>query len=119
MHLLCRVFLTASLTCVPVLSAHAADHPVTNEDIRQNREVREVKLSSDGAHVLAVITDTTADGGRPHLWLLGRNGETPRQLTFSSGERGKGQYRATWLPDGSRVLFLEDRGSGPRLFRMP
>jgi dipeptidyl aminopeptidase/acylaminoacyl peptidase len=120
MHLLCKVFFTTSLTSLlPVFLAHAADHPVTNEDIRQNREAREAKVSADGAHVLAVITDTTADGGRPHLWLLGRNGETPRQLTFSSGEKGKGQYRATWLRDDSSVLFLEDRGSGPRLFRMP
>jgi dipeptidyl aminopeptidase/acylaminoacyl peptidase len=119
MGLLCKVFLTTSLTSLPMVSAHAADHPLTNEDIRQSREVREAKPSSDGAHVLAVITDTTADGGRPHLWLLARNGEIPRQLTFSSGERDKGQYRANWLRADSSVLFLEDRGSGPRLFRMP
>jgi dipeptidyl aminopeptidase/acylaminoacyl peptidase len=119
MHLLCKVFLTTSLTSLPMFSVNAADHRLTNEDIRQSREVREAHLSPDGSQVLAVITDTTADGGRPHLWLLGRSGEIPRQLTFSNGEKDKGQERATWLRDASRVFFLEDRGSGLRLFRMP
>ena len=119
MHLLCKVFLATSLTSLPVFSVHAAEPPLTNEDIRQSREVREGQLSSDGAHVLAVITDTTADGGRPHLWLLGSSPDTPRQLTFSSSDKDKGQYKAAWLPDGSSVFFLEDRGSGLRLFRMP
>jgi dipeptidyl aminopeptidase/acylaminoacyl peptidase len=119
MKLLCRVFLATFLTPLLMTTVHAADHRLTNEDIRQSREVREGQLSSDGAHVLAVITDTTADGGRPHLWLLGRNPDTPRQLTFSSGEKDKGQYKAAWLPDGSTVLFLQDGGSGARLFRMP
>ncbi|MBV8145160.1 MAG: S9 family peptidase [Gammaproteobacteria bacterium] len=66
-----------------------------------------------------MVTDTTADGGRPHLWLLDRNGKPPRQLTFSTSEKDKGQYQASWLPDASAVLFLEDAGSGPRLCRMP
>jgi len=119
MNLLCKVFLTTSLTSLPMFSVHAEDHRLTNEDIRQSREVREAHLSPDGSQVLAVITDTTADRGRPHLWLLGRIGEIPKQLTFSNGEKDKGQERATWLRDSSSVLFLEDRGSGPRLFRMP
>ncbi len=119
MHLLRQALLTASLASLPMFPVHAADHRLTNEDIRQSREVREAHLSPDGTQVLAVITDTTADRGRPHLWLLGRNGGTPRQLTFSSGDKDKGQYRATWLRNDSSVLFLEDRGSGPRLFRMP
>jgi dipeptidyl aminopeptidase/acylaminoacyl peptidase len=116
MKLLCKLLLSTFLTS---LLAHASDHGLTNEDIRQSREVREVQLSSDGAHVLAVITDTTADGGRPHLWLLGRDPGTPRQLTFSSSDKDKGQYKAAWLPGGLTVLFLQDGGSGPRLFRMP
>ncbi|MBV8143818.1 MAG: hypothetical protein JO184_02335, partial [Gammaproteobacteria bacterium] len=90
---------------------------MTNEDIRQSREVREAHLSPDGRHVLAVITDTTADGGRPHLWLLAP-GETPKQLTFSDGAKDKGQEKAAWLRDGSSALFVEDRGAGRRLFRM-
>ncbi len=119
MKLLCKLFLLTLLPSLLVTTVHASDQRLANEDIRQSREVREGQPSSDGAHVLAVITDTTADGGRPHLWLLGPNPDTPRQLTFSSGEKDKGQYKAAWLPDGSTVLFLQDGGSGARLFRMP
>lgn len=117
--MLCKISLPTLLTSLLMTPVHASDHRLTNEDIRQSREVREGQLSSDGAHVLAVITDSTADGGRRHLWLLGRNRDAPRQLTFSSSEKDKGQYKAAWLPDGSTVLFLQDGGSGPRLFRMP
>ena len=119
MKLLCKVVFATFLTSPLLTTVDASDHRLTNEDIRQSREVREGQLSSDGAHVLAVITDTTADGGRPHLWLLGRNPDTPRQLTFSSGDKDKGQYKAAWSPDGLTVLFLSDRGSGPRLSRLP
>jgi dipeptidyl aminopeptidase/acylaminoacyl peptidase len=118
MKLLCKVSLPTFLTSLLMTTVHASDQRLTNEDIRQSREVREGQLSSDGAHVLAVISDTTADGGRRHLWLLGRNPDNPRQLTFSSGEKDKGQYKAAWLPDGSAAFFLQDGGSGPRLFRM-
>jgi dipeptidyl aminopeptidase/acylaminoacyl peptidase len=116
---LCKAVLATFLTSLLLRAVDASGHRLTNEDIRQSREVREGQLSSDGAHVLAVITDTTADGGRPHLWLLGRNPDTPRQLTFSSGDKDKGQYKAAWLPDGLAVLFLQDRGPGPRLSRLP
>jgi dipeptidyl aminopeptidase/acylaminoacyl peptidase len=119
MKLLSKFFLATFLASLLMTTVHASDHRLTNEDIRQSREVRKAHLSPDGSQVLAVITDTTADGGRPHLWLLGRNGEIPKQLTFSNGEKDKGQERATWLRDGSSVFFLEDRGSGLRLFRRP
>ncbi len=119
MKLLGKAFLPTLLTSLLMTTVPASDQRLTNEDIRQSREVREGQPSSDGAHVLAVITDTTADGGRPHLWLLGRNPDARRQLTFSSTETDKGQYKPAWLPDGLTVLFLQDGGSGPRLFRMP
>ena len=119
MKLLCKPFLLSFLPSLLMTTVHAADPRLTNEDIRQSREVREGQLSSDGTDVLAVITDTTADGGRPHLWLLGRDPGNPRQLTFSSSDKDKGQYKAAWVPGGLTVLFLQDGGSGPRLFRMP
>jgi dipeptidyl aminopeptidase/acylaminoacyl peptidase len=116
---LCQVLLATFFISLLVTTVHASGHGLTNEDIRQSREVREGQLSSDGAHVLAVVTDTTADGGRPHLWLLAPDPDSPRQLTFSSSEKDKGQYKAAWSPDGLTVFFLQDGGSGQRLFRMP
>jgi Tol biopolymer transport system component len=91
MKLPCKVLLATFLPSLLMSTVHASDQRLANEDIRQSREVREAHLSPDGTQVLAVITDTTADRGRPHLWLLGRNSESPRQLTFSNGEKDKGQ----------------------------
>jgi dipeptidyl aminopeptidase/acylaminoacyl peptidase len=100
--------------------ALAADlHFPSSEDLRQLREAREIQLAPDGVHVLAVITDTTADGGRPHLWLLDRLAGEQHQLTYSSTPQDKGQTKGMWAPDGRSVLFIADPGSGARLYRLP
>jgi dipeptidyl aminopeptidase/acylaminoacyl peptidase len=110
----------AALAAAGGAPADAADlHFPSNEDIRQIREAREVQLAPDGVHVLAVITDATADGGRPHLWLLNRTTGERRQLTFSSTPQDKGEDHGAWTPDGRAVLFVADRGSGARLYRLP
>lgn len=109
----------AALVAGCAASAGAAEpHFPSNEDIRQIREAREVQLAPDGTHVLTVITDTTADGGRPHLWLLNRTTGERRQLTFPSTPQDKGEDHGAWTPDGRMVLFIADRGSGARLYRL-
>lgn len=91
-------------------SARSADlHFPTNEELRQIREAREVELAPDGNRILAVITDATAEGGRPHLWLLDRRPGGDRQLTFSRSAEEKGETHAAWLPDGAAALFIADR----------
>ena len=111
-------------TGVPGASpAMAADNPSAgfpmNEEIRTKvRALRGIALSPDGKSVLAGITDTTAEGGQPHLWLL-RAGAKPRQLTFSrSGERG-GETAGQFSPDGSAILFIATRDGTRSLFRLP
>jgi dipeptidyl aminopeptidase/acylaminoacyl peptidase len=94
-------------------------HFPSSEDIRQIREAREIQLGPDGERVIAVITDTTADGGRPHLWLLDRITGERRQLTFSATAKEKGEDHAAWAPDGRAALFIADRGAGARLYRLP
>lgn len=90
-----------------------------NDEIRTKvRAMRGLALSPDGKWVLAGITDTTADGGLPHVWLLGP-GAKPRQLTFSrKGERG-GETSAAFSPDGKSVLFIASRDGARSLFRLP
>ena len=60
----------------------AAQHFPTNEDLRHTRVISSPVLSPDLKHVVAVVQESTADGGGSHLWLLNTDGSAPRQLTF-------------------------------------
>ena len=104
----------AEAPTVPAVSAFAM-----NEEVRtQVRAIRGLALSPDGKSVIAGITDTTANGGQPHLWLLAE-GARPRQLTFArSADRG-GETAAAFAPDGTSVTFLASRDGTRSLFRLP
>jgi dipeptidyl aminopeptidase/acylaminoacyl peptidase len=95
-----------------------AGFPMNDEIRTKVRAMRGLAVSPDGKSVLAGITDTTAEGGLPHLWLLGP-GAKPRQLTFTRpGDRG-GETSAQFSPDGKSILFLATRDSARSLFRLP
>ncbi|MET0307624.1 MAG: prolyl oligopeptidase family serine peptidase [Sphingomonas sp.] len=108
-------------------ATHSANNPSPavlaafpmNDEIRTKvRAMRGLAVSPDGKSVLAGITDTTAEGGLPHLWLLGP-GAKPRQLTFTrTGDRG-GETSAQFSPDGKSILFLASRDGARSLFRLP
>ncbi len=63
-------------------SLTAQQHFPTNEDLRQLRAFSSPQLSPDLKHVVVTVQDSTADGGRTHLWLLSTDGSPYRQLTF-------------------------------------
>jgi dipeptidyl aminopeptidase/acylaminoacyl peptidase len=109
----------ACLTC----PAHAASPRFpTNQDMRQVRALSHPLLSPDGKEVLLAVNDTTAKGGKSHLWLINIATNTARQLTQSPANDTKdtrGEFDAAWMPDGSSVLFLAHRGSNTQLFRLP
>lgn len=112
---LSAALILAGATAWPVA---AADPPpfAMNEEVRTGvRAMRGIALAPDGRSVLAAITETTANGGLPHLWLLAP-GAAPRQLTFRTGERGESEGR--FLPDGS-ILFLATRDGARALYRLP
>ncbi len=107
-----------SAGAAPPSPALLASFPMNDEVRTKVRAMRGLALSPDGKWVLAGITDTTAEGGLPHVWLLGQ-GAKPRQLTFTrSGERG-GETGAQFSPDGKYVLFLAQRDGTRALFRLP
>jgi dipeptidyl aminopeptidase/acylaminoacyl peptidase len=116
----------AAQTAAPA-AAHSATNPSPavlagfpmNDEIRTKvRELRGLAVSPDGKSILAGITDTTSEGGLPHLWLLSP-GMKPRQLTFTRpGDRG-GETSAKFSPDGKSVLFLASRDDARSLFRLP
>jgi dipeptidyl aminopeptidase/acylaminoacyl peptidase len=98
----------------------AQKHFPTNEEIRQARTASSPKLSPDGKQVVAEITESTANGGQPHVWLLSVQGADFRQLTFSKSETSAAwETNAQWMPDGKHILFLAHRDSTSQIVSVP
>lgn len=112
--------LVAAILCLAPL-VHAADenHFPSNEDLRHIRIMAQPRLSPDGRSVLVQIADSTADGGKTHLWLIDVQQNTPRQLTYSPAADKRGENSAEWMPDGNSILFLAHRGEHTQLFQLP
>lgn len=91
----------------------------SNEDLRHFRVMEDPQLSPDGRKVLLRIKDSTADGGRGHLWLIETDGSPPRQLTYSSDDDPYGEREGRWTSDGHNILFLAHRGSHTQLLQLP
>jgi dipeptidyl aminopeptidase/acylaminoacyl peptidase len=77
------------------------------------------RLSPDGQQVLVQISDSTADGGKSHLWLIDIEHNTFRQLTFTPAKEKSGEGSGTWMPDGSAIVFLAHRGDHTQLYKLP
>src|ERR1041385_846432 len=71
-----------------------------NDDLRHFRSISAPQLSPDGRRVLVEVAETTADGGRSHLWLVDISGGSARQLTFSPAgkkdEKDHGETSGRW-----------------------
>jgi len=111
------------VTTIAVLTActsplAAQQHFPTNDDLRQLRTISTPQLSPDLKHVVATVQDSTADGGKTHLWLLSTEGAPFRQLTFNQAN-SEGEKSAEYLPDGSAILFLSRREDKSQLYRLP
>src|SRR3954462_13957321 len=91
----------------------------SNEDMRHFRSVSDPRLSPDGKAVLFRVTDSTADGGRSHLWLTDVANNSTRQLTFSPATDKRGERASEWMPDGASILFLAKRDEHTQLHRLP
>jgi dipeptidyl aminopeptidase/acylaminoacyl peptidase len=99
-------------------SLAAQQHFPTNEDLRQLRTISSPQLSPDLKHVVVTLQDSTADGGRTHLWLLSTDGLPYRQLTFNQGE-SSAERNPEYLPDGSAILFVSSRDGKSSLYLLP
>src|SRR5258708_24506808 len=93
------IFLLAAMNT----SLAAQQHFPSNEDLRHLRSISSPQLSPDLKHIVVTLQDSTADGGKSHLWLLNTDGSPYRQLTFSEGD-STGERNAEYLPDGSAIL---------------
>jgi dipeptidyl aminopeptidase/acylaminoacyl peptidase len=102
----------------PVPSGAALSFP-TNEQLRRFKTMSDPRLAPDGKRILIRITEATADGAKSHLWLTGAGGEEPRQITYSPEADKRGEYEASWMPDGQSILFLAKRDEHVSLYRLP
>lgn len=101
---------------------YAADSPhfPTTDDLRHIKAIGSPLLSPDGSQVLFVMTDSTADGAKTHLWVVSTSGDKDslRQLTFGPPADKRGERGAQWSPDGKAIFFLAHRGEHTQLFRL-
>src|SRR6201987_6200975 len=108
----------ATTSDAPTANGAALSFP-TNEQLRHFKSMSDPRLAPDGKRILLSITEATADGAKSHLWLTGAGGEEPRQITYSPDADKRGEYEATWMPDGQSILFLAKRDEHVSLYRLP
>jgi dipeptidyl aminopeptidase/acylaminoacyl peptidase len=96
----------------------AQQHFPSNDDLRNLRSISSPQLSPDLKHVVVMVQDSTANGGRNHLWLLNTDGTPYRQLTFNQSE-SMGENTPQYLPDGRAILFLSKHDGKSGLYRLP
>lgn len=125
-RLSCRLVLGALLSislALPLAALPQNSIFPSNEALRHVRALANPQLSPNGKDVLLEVADSTAKSGKSHLWLVSIQQNSARQLTFTppddSPKDKRGEYDASWLPDGSSVLFLAHRGKQTQLFRLP
>ncbi|MDB5471247.1 MAG: hypothetical protein JWR84_2807 [Caulobacter sp.] len=114
-----RWALAALLSLAIAAPALSAPKGTMNEEIRQIREVRGLALSPSGAQVAMVISDSTADGAKTHIWLLPASGAEGRQLTRSPADKDGGEDTPVWSADGRWIYFAASRAESRRLMRLP
>ncbi len=113
----CAVF------CAPlVVSAQQASssHLPTTDDLRHLKSIGSPALSPDGKTALFTVSDTTADGGKSHIWVVPVAGKDakPRQLTISPPSDKRGEHSAVWSPDGNAIYFLAHRDKHAQIYRL-
>jgi len=98
----------------------AEPHFPTTEDLRHIKGIGGPQLSPDGKQVLFVVTDSTADGAKSHIWVVAANGDKDslRQLTFSPPADKRGENNPHWASDGSAISFVARRNEHAQLFRL-
>jgi dipeptidyl aminopeptidase/acylaminoacyl peptidase len=108
----------AGLVLLAAAPLAAQQHLPSNEDLRQLRSISNPQLSPDLKHVVITLQDSTADGGKVHLWLLSTDNGPYRQLTFNANDSA-GETSPEYLPDQSAILFLSRRDKKSSLYRLP
>ena len=122
---LCGIFtssaaLRAAEEAKPAQPHFPPSHFPSSEEMRHLKALGGPQLSPDGKSVLFLVTDSTADGAKSHIWVASTSGaaDSLRQLTFSPPSDKRGERNAEWAPDGSAIFFLAHRDEHTQLFRL-
>src|SRR5262244_449535 len=92
------LLLTAAAIRVSTTGSIAQEtHFPSNEDLRHTRSISQPRLSPDARSVLVQVSDSTADGGRTHLWVVDIKQNTSRQLTYSPSSDKRGEHNGEWI----------------------
>jgi len=108
----CSLLALAAAACF----AQPKPHYLDKETFFQMETVTAPDISPDGAQIVFTRgwIDMTKDQSQSNLWLVGSNGDRPRELT-------QGAWRdsdAVWSPDGKRIAFISTRSGAPQIHVM-
>jgi dipeptidyl aminopeptidase/acylaminoacyl peptidase len=110
-----RAFTILAIATTAVF-AQPKPHYLDKETFFQMETVTAPDISPDGSQIVFTRgwTDTMKDQAQGNLWLVGSNGDRPRELT-------QGAWRDSdpvWSPDGKRIAFVSTRSGTPQVHVM-
>lgn len=106
------LMLLGACACVTAAEKRAQ----TVKDMWAMQRIKDLQASPDGKQIVfsATAYDMEANKGQTDLWLVAAAGGEATRLTNGPGNNTAPQ----WLPDGSALVFLSDRGEIQQLYKM-
>lgn len=105
----------AAVSILLVLAAPAAEKPryLDKETYFEMENITGPAISPDGSEIVFSRgwINVMKDQSQANLWIVGSNGERPRELT-------QGNWRDSapvWSPDGKRIAFLSNRSGSMQI----
>jgi dipeptidyl aminopeptidase/acylaminoacyl peptidase len=114
-----KTLLTLGVTLFVVLGGNVANakRPMTFDDLMKVQRISDPQVSSDGRWIAYVqgAVDFEANEVIKHIWLMGVEGGSPKQLTTGDGS----DSRPRWSPDSESIAFISTRGGKSQVWIIP